>query len=185
MWLCRKCSTEVPHECAPVAVLGRPVSPCPLKGSVWVHVVDYGGVGVEGATVKVDNVEKVTNNKGFAVYDPLETGPRKTEIVNKFEDKLKQFYLPETASIEAAVTPGQLSMIEFQIPAWIEVRVEDDKGVVVTDVSVTVKDSGGSRVEVLTKDKLNEAGIYRIDKLYPGECEISFPDLCDDDWAAK
>jgi hypothetical protein len=183
--LCRKCGAEVPHECSPSALLSRPVISCPLKGAVWVYVTDYGGDGVHGASVTLDGKKTTTDPSGFTSYDPVDEGSPVVAVEGKFEGKLKQFYLPETHQITAAATKGQVSLVEFQLPCWIEVRVEDDKGVVVDDVEVVVKDAGGTRVEKLTKERLGGDGVYRIEKLFPGTCEISIPGLSDAEWTAK
>jgi hypothetical protein len=188
MLVCRKCGYTVPHDCGPSTpggIVGSAVRPCPTKGALWVHVVDLAGNGVEGLKVKVDGADKTTDKSGFAMWDPLDEGSKKVALPENYDGALKQFYKPDVWQLSAAVAIGQVSLVEFQLPCWIEVRVEDDKGKVMEDIKVLVKGNGGALEVTLTKDKLNGEGVYRIGDLFPGNCEISFPELCDAEWTAK
>jgi hypothetical protein len=188
MLVCRKCGYTTPHDCGPSTpggIVGSAVKPCPLKGALWVHVVDLAGNGVEGVKVKADGAEKTTDKSGFAIWDPLDEGAKKVELQETFEGGLKHFYKPDLWQLSAAIAKGQVSLVEFQLPCWIEIRVEDDKGKVLDDVKVLVKGNGGALEVTLSKDMLNDQGVYRIGDLFPGESEISFPEICDAEWSAK
>lgn len=185
--LCRKCGHTVEHDCAGSSPLATAVQSCPLtkKGVIWVNVVNLAGGSVHGVSITIDGVGETTDPVGFATSGPVPAGGKTVTLENKFEGALKQYYLCDPATRTVPVADGEVSVVEFKLPSWIEVRVEDDKGKLVDDVTVVVKDASGARTETLTKDKLDPGGFYRVETLYPGECEISFPDLCDTEWSAK
>jgi hypothetical protein len=183
--LCRRCGAEAAHTCSPAKVLGKPQTGCPPKAAVWVYVTDYSGLGKEGIKVSVAGVVKPTDPGGFASYDPVEPGEKKVQVIDLGAHAAK-FLLPESGPISAMAANGQISLIEFQISTWIEIRLEDEKGTVSEDGAVKLLcPDGAEKTETLSKEKLTKEGVYRLDKgMWPGDYEISFPRLYDAEWKA-
>lgn len=184
--ICRRCGTEVAHDCKPSRSLSDSSSmPCPLKGALWAYCTNKSGEGIAGVKVKLNGVEKVTDKAGFVGYDPLENGAARVELT-ELQGAALEYSLPDVKAFDAAVTAGQVSLVEFQLGSWIEIVVKDGDGVPVYDVTAQIKLPDGKVVmEKLTKDKLNSAGAYHVKVDVPGDCEITFPELADGDWAAK
>lgn len=70
---------------------------------------------------------------------------------------------------------------------WIGVRVEDEEGNSVKDVSVTIELTDGSDLTInFATAALEPDGTYRTQKVLPsGDCEFSFPDVQDVEWWPK
>ena len=184
--LCRRCGAEVAHTCAPVKVRGKPETGCLQKAAIWVYVTDYSGAGKEGVKVSIGGTIKTTDTSGFTSRDPIEPGEEKVEVVDLGPHKSK-FLVPETGPVSAMTANGQISLIEFQISTWIEIRLEDEKGTAVDGATVKlICPDGTERTETLTKEKLTKDGVYRLDKgMWPGDYEISFPGIYDAEWKPK
>ncbi|MBI2686059.1 MAG: hypothetical protein HYX27_07065 [Acidobacteria bacterium] len=182
--ICRRCGSEVEHACSPSKAMGESVMPCALKGALWVYVTDMAGNGIEGVGVSVDRTNKRTDKIGFAGFDPLEPGTARVELTELTGSAAVEFELPEVKTFEASIANGQISMVEFQLSSWIEIYVQDKAGKAVFDLTVKIKlPNGEERTEKLTRDKLTSKNVFRIGKIWRGDCQISFPEVCDAEWA--
>ena len=64
---------------------------------------------------------------------------------------------------------------------WIEVQFLDDSGQPITSESVEVTAPDGS----VSSGTTDEKGVYRVEHIDPGSCQISFPNLDKDAWEPK
>jgi type VI secretion system secreted protein VgrG len=64
---------------------------------------------------------------------------------------------------------------------WIEVQLLDDAGQPITSESVEVTTPDGS----VSGGTTDEKGVYRIEHIDPGSCQITFPNLDKDAWEPK
>lgn len=184
-YLCRKCGKEVEHNCNG-SFTGTTVVPCPHKGAVWVYVTDLDGAGVAGIKVSLRDGEHVTEKKtddmGLAEFPSLDEGSKRVKIVD-LGSREPEFYMPEQHSGSVSVTKGQTSLIEFHLPTWIEIRVEDEDGTLVEDQVINlVFPDGQSRA--LSKSDLKDDA-YHAGAIVPGECQVSLAGLPDAEWTAR
>ncbi len=184
-YLCRRCGKEVEHTCSGSSA-GKTVVPCPLKGTVWVYVTDLDGGGIAGIKVSLKDGDKVTekdtDDMGLAEFPSLDEGSKTVKIVD-LGGKKREFYMPQQHSGSVSVTKGQTSLIEFHVPTWIEIRVEDEEGTLVEDLTINVV-FPDDQSRTLSKSDLKE-GAYYVGEIVPGECQVSIAGFPDAEWKAK
>ena len=126
--------------------------------------------------------EENTDDMGLAEFPSLDEGSKSVQIVD-LGGKKPEFYMPHQHSGSVSVTTGQTSVIEFHVPTWIEIRVEDEDGTLVEDLKINLVFPDGE-VKMLSKSDLKE-GVYHVGEIVPGECQVSFTGLPDAEWTAK
>lgn len=90
---------------------------CPLqKGAIWVQVLDDKGAGVKGVTAKVAGKTAVTDDAGFAPFDPLDEKAYDVEIVDPIPATHKDdFLLPDATKVQATVEAGEIVLVKFRL----------------------------------------------------------------------
>lgn len=137
--LCRKCGSDVPHECAPEQLVGRAVVDCPIKkGAIWVQVTGVAGAGLEGVSVKVEATQP-TDPTGFVGFDPLDEDDYTVELTAVPHALQNAYDLPLVATSPAPVRPGEITFLSFALRPKIAPRITLSKAVVGV---------GGPRIEV-------------------------------------
>lgn len=93
----------------------------------------------------------------------------------------------QAAGATSAASPPVRKSTKTVQKDWIGVLVVDERGRPVKDVKVKLKLTDGSEVVIdFLSAELQPDGSYRTDRvLDPGQCEISFPELCDAEWRPK
>lgn len=178
--VCRRCGTEIPHECERSRVLGESVLPCEQKGSLWVYVTNQSGEGIKGVDVKVGSVTKTTDKAGFAGFDPLDPGTARLELTALSGPPATEYELPAVKTFDAVIAKGQVSMVELQLASWIEIALVDSKGLPLRGFTMTIKlPDGNSKTQEINED------VVRIPKIAAGDCRISFAGLYDAEWTLK
>jgi hypothetical protein len=184
-FLCRKCGKEVEHTCSGASP-GKTVAPCPLKGAVWVYVTDLDGNGLEGVKISLKDddatTEQTTDGMGLAQFPALQPGSKDVKIAD-LGGKAPEFYMPAEHSGSVAVAKGQTSMIEFHVPTWIEIRVEDENGTLVEDLRISVAGADG-QLKTLSKSDIKN-GAYYAGEIGPGDCQVYLAGVPDAEWKAK
>jgi hypothetical protein len=184
--LCRRCGDEAQHECSPSKRLGATAQPCPQKGALWVLANNMAGEGILGVGIKVNGTTDHTDKVGFVGFKGLDEGTIKFEVTEIIGAAKDQYELPEQRVFEASIKNGQSSMVELELGSWIEIAPKNGAGETVYDLTVNiVLPDGAERTLRLTKELLGKDGVYRIPKIWFGDCTITFPDLYDADWKTK
>lgn len=138
--LCRKCGSDVHHECPPELLVGRAVVDCPIKkGAIWVQVTGVAGAGLEGVSVKVEDTQP-TDPTGFVGFDPLDEDDYTVELTAVPHGLQAAYDLPLLATSPAPVRPGEITFLAFSLRPKIAPRITLSKGVVgVGGPRITVK----------------------------------------------
>lgn len=182
MVVCKNCGTLVPVP-GDGSALGDPVAPCPLKkGKLVVHVVDLAGNDIAGVDVSVSSgptpvLPGATDGTGFFTVDPLEAGAYQVQLTACGNP---MFVIGPGATRPATIVDGQLSLLTFELAAWVEVIVVDEDGVTLENIAVTLTAPDG-KVHTLTPQDL-KSKVYHVGGLVPGECKVSLPEVYDLDW---
>jgi type VI secretion system secreted protein VgrG len=139
-------------------------------------VIDAGGITIFGALVKINSGGAAGSGGGASPDDPAP--PRE---VDRFDPPMPY---------EGAMPDGEVERVEAEpelpddLPppvelTWIEIHLVDAEGEPV----------GGERYRVIAPDKkvfegnLDGDGRARVEGIVPGTCQVTFPDVDEEDWS--
>jgi hypothetical protein len=84
-----------------------------------------------------------------------------------------------TANVQLVATQGQAGD-KLRLRTWIEVQLLDDNDQPVSGAEYAITLPGGKVVQ----GWLDDQGLARLEGIPPGVCQVSFPKLDKDTWAA-
>ncbi len=183
---CPRCGREFVCTCRPsTAAVGSVVEPCVVKpGGIWAQVIDQAGDGVPGVKVSVDGSVKVTDSSGFASWDPMSPKTYQARLEPLTGQLQEKYRPPATDTADATVRAGAVTFVSFTLTpnqelTWIEIVLLGEDNSPVGGVKYRVKLPNAE----VREGSLDGSGKARIDKIPPGQCEVSFPDLDRDAWS--